>query len=92
MTAPARCSGHAPCWRTVLAALTSSGEAAELRTRAGIRQVTMASALGITTGTMSLIERGATRPGQALGPRYLKILRGLARHEEACPAQTLEAP
>jgi DNA-binding XRE family transcriptional regulator len=65
----------------VIAALVRSGEAGRLRQSAGISQETMAAGLGITRGFFSRVENGRQRPGRFLAFRYLRVLRGLARHE-----------
>lgn len=75
--------GHAPCWETEIQDLVRSGEAAGLRNRAGITATTMAAALGISRPLLSFVEKGQRRASLSLGPRYLRVLRGLAWHEQA---------
>jgi transcriptional regulator with XRE-family HTH domain len=75
---------HGLCWGTELAALIRSGQARGLRTRAGISLTTMAAALGVSRPMLSLVERGQrTGTSPEFGPRYLRVLRGLANHEQA---------
>jgi DNA-binding XRE family transcriptional regulator len=63
--------------------LITSGEARRLREDAGIAAATMADALGVTRNWFSRVERGDALPSRHLGPRYLRVLQGLARHEQA---------
>lgn len=43
---------------------------------------TMGAALGITRQAFWAVETGYSRPGPALAARYLRVLRGLANHDE----------
>lgn len=74
--------GHVPLNPSaVLRDLIRSGEAGRLREAAGISQVTMAAGLGIARKNFSAMENGRLPQRYGIGPRYLRVLRGLARHE-----------
>jgi DNA-binding XRE family transcriptional regulator len=77
-----RQEGHdPPNPSSVLRDLIRSGEAGRLRQAAGISQVTMAAGLGIARANFSAMENGRMPQRYGIGPRYLRVLRGLARHE-----------
>ena len=61
--------------------LIRSGQAGRLRQSAGISQKTMAEGLGVARKNFSKIENGRYPRNLAFAARYLRVLRGLARHE-----------
>ena len=66
----------------ILRDLIRSGEAGRLRAHAGISQVTMAAGLGIDRARLSRFENGGRYPRDLdFAARWLRVLRGLARHE-----------
>lgn len=77
MTLPGR---HQPA--AALRDLTRTGEARRLREAAGISRGTMGAALGITRQAFWSVEAGRYPPGRDLAVRYLRVLRGLANHDE----------
>jgi DNA-binding transcriptional regulator YiaG len=56
---------------------------AAVRRACGIRQATIAAALGVGGGTVSQWETGARRPGAGAGEAYCRVIAGLLRHLEA---------
>lgn len=57
----------------------------EIRLACGIRQRTIATALGVWQSSVHRWETGATQPTGATGKRYLRVMEGLARHLEVRP-------
>lgn len=70
---------------TALTALVESGEAIRLRKSAGITQATLSTALRVSPAAVCRYEHGQRLPSPAPAAAWLRILRGLARHEQAWP-------
>jgi DNA-binding transcriptional regulator YiaG len=66
-----------------LVTLVKTGEAVRLRKSAGISQATMGAGLGVTQETVCQYELGQRHPTPARAAAWLRILRGLAWHEQA---------
>lgn len=64
---------------TELAAMVASGEAREIRKKAGLTQAGIGSLLGVDDSTVSSWENGEWFPSQASSRRYLAVLRELER-------------
>lgn len=62
---------------TELAAMVASGEAREIREKAGVSQEQLARLLGVDDSTLGGWERGDWFPSQASSRRYLAALREL---------------
>lgn len=62
--------------------LAASCDRRGLRVRAGIRQRTIAAALGTSQATISGLERSWRYPRSELGRAYARVIAGLARHEQ----------
>lgn len=66
-----------------LQVLVKTGEARRLRKAAGISLKTMAAGIGVSQGVLSQSERGRVSPAGVPARAWLRVLRGLAWHEQA---------